>query len=271
MTSSNINPMHHLELAKNIKQILGDNTSGSTLLSARIENIFPYIPDDRLNETLARILSTHSSMAAVINRINYLCLQKEGVSVNEPNSFPDETFKQFWSENQNRHRWITLSMSHWVIECLKYNQSRCKIKIGVSRPDNEGMVTREMLAKYHDVQIFDDTRLIAETEKSDGIILGADMVGKRSIVNKSGSFALALAANYFKKPIYILSSGDKTLTEELHPFFRMKKVKTQFGWVHYFEEIPPELVTRIYLTTEKWQFPLSDTLKGLELKNPQDC
>ena len=134
-------------------------------------------------------------------------------------------------------------MSHWVIECLKYNQSRCEVKIGISHPEKEGMNTREMLTKYHDVQVYEDTGLVAETERSDGIILGTDMIGEKHIVNKSGSFALALAAKYFKKPIYILSSGDKTLTEELHPFFRMKKVKHQTGWTHCFEKVPVELVT----------------------------
>ena len=262
--------MHHLEFTQNIKNILHDSTSGSTILSTRIENIFPHIPDDRLHETLDQILSAHSSMAAVINRINYLCLLKEGISPKKPKSFPDETFKQFWSEKQNYHRWITLSMSHWVIECLKYNQSRCEVKIGISHPEKEGMNTREMLTKYHDVQVYEDTGLVAETEKSDGIILGADMIGEKHIVNKSGSFALALAAKYFKKPIYILSSGDKTLTEELHPFFRMKKVKHQSGWTHCFEKVPVELVTRIYLTTDEWQYPLSNILRELKFKYPDN-
>lgn len=262
--------MHHLELVRDIENILHDNTSGSTILSSRIENIFPYIPDNRLHETLGQILSVHSSMAAVINRINYLCLQKEGVSPQKINSFPDETFKQFWSERPNHHRWIILSMSHWVIECLKYNQSRCDVKIGISRPDKEGMNTREILTKYHDVQVYEDSALVAETEKSDGIILGADMIGKKHFVNKSGSFALALAAKYFKKPIYILSSGDKTLTEDLSPFFRMKKVKHQTGWTHYFDKVPLELITRIYLTTDEWHYPLSNILRELKVKYPVD-
>ena len=255
------------ELTKNIEKIIQDNRSGSTILSERIEKIFPHIPDDSLHETLARILSAHSSMAAVINRINLLCLRKEGQSTDRIKSFSEETFRQFWSEHQHHHRWITLSMSHWVIECLKYSKIRREIHIGISRPDKEGLVTRKLLREYHSVHVCEDTRLVAETEKSDGIILGADMIGKKHIINKSGSLALAMAAKHYEKPLFILSSGDKTLTEELLPFFKMKKVRHQYGWTHYFEKVPVELVTRVYLTTDEWQYPLSSILK--EMTSPQ--
>ena len=259
--------MDRTELSKEIQNILNDNTSGSSVISAQIEDVFPYIPEDIFQKTMGQFLSVHSSMASVINRINYLCLIKEGKPITGIKSYHEKTFKQFWAENQNSLKWITLSMSHWVIECLKHNQSRCEIKVGISYPDKEGLITYDLLKDYHNVKVYEDSRLGSEIRKADGIILGADLIGKKHIINKSGSLSLALAAKYFKKPLYILSSGDKILTEMLMPFYKMKKVKNQYGWTHYFEKVPLELVTKIYMTTEEYQFPLSNTLKEIGINS----
>lgn len=251
------------EFHKALKDILRDNRSGSTYLSEKIERVFPFIPEHDFQKTISEILTSHSSMASVINRVNRLCLQREGKRIENNRDVSRSTYRTFWRENRAKKTWITLSMSHWVIECLKACPDKCRIKIGISYPDREGLWTAEKLNGFHRVEIHEDGFLCSEVEKSDGVLLGADLITQGEIVNKTGSLCLALAAKYYRKPLYIISSGDKFLTRELTPFYKIKKVERGNRTVHYFESLPREMVSKLYLTTAARDLSLSETLKEL--------
>ena len=249
---------------KEIADILMDKISGSSFLAHRIEKIFPLIPERDFEHTVNKILKTHASMASVINRLNYLCIQKEGKEPLLIRDVSKETFELFWKENRGRKKWITLSLSLWVLELLKYCKEKLNLKIGISYPDKEGLITYEKLKDFHDIEIYEDNKLVSEAEESDGIILGADLIADNFIVNKTGSLSLSLAANYFDKALFIISSGDKYLSDELLPFFKLKTKRSKSVIFHYFEKVPLKLITKIYLTYEPFKLPLSATMKHIK-------
>lgn len=255
--------MNKKEIRSSIRAILKDKTSGSTFLADQIEKIFSFIPEDMFLPTIKKLINTHSSMASVINRINYLCLEKEGKKFIRKKVFEKKIFRNFWSEHQAKKNWITLSMSYWIIECFRYNKNKINLKLGISYPDKEGLITFDSLKNFHNIEIYDDSRLCFEVQQTDGILLGADLITKNMVVNKIGSFSLAIAAKYFKKPLYVMSSGEKFLSKDIFPLFQIKSKKKKARVINYFEPLPIELIKKIYLTSSLWDYPLSDTLRSL--------
>jgi translation initiation factor 2B subunit (eIF-2B alpha/beta/delta family) len=257
--------MNTNQIREKITQIINDTTSGSTYIAQKIEMIFPYIPESLFISSLDQILKAHSSMAAIINRINMLCLQKEGKSKQKPVDISEKTHKKFWEENGNNQKWVTLSLSHSVIECFRYNSKKQNIIQGISYPDKEGIQSFKKLQKIHNATLLEDNKLCSEIERSDAVILGADLITEHYIVNKTGSFSLGVAANYFNKPYYIISSGEKFLSQYLIPFYKLKTQKKNAHIIHYFESIPKMWVTKIYLTSKRYDLPLSSSLQKILL------
>lgn len=255
--------MTNLILQKKLKEILEDRVSGSSLIAKKIAEIFPDIPENEFDTFIKQIIKQHSAMAAVINTINYLSLIKEGKQPEKIIDYSRQIFKNFWQENQQKKKWLTLSMSHWVISCLLSCPGKINLKLGISYPDKEGLITHEKIKNIHDTSIYEDNQLCSEVESVDSLILGADLISEDFIVNKAGSFALALAADYFKKPLYIISSGDKYLSPELLKFHEMKTTKIDSRSIQLFEKIPRQLITKIYLTTSQPNHPFSKILKNI--------
>jgi hypothetical protein len=248
-----------MPINEEIEAVIKDKTSGSSLLANRIEEIFPLIPQAELAKTVQRILKAHGAMAAVINRLNRLCLEREGQRVPASEDISESTFGQFWQENRERQEWLSLSMSGAVIRCFKSSPRRLHIKLGISYPDKEGRITHEQLKDDHQVVIYEDRKLASEVENSDALLLGADLVTDQFVVNKSGSLALASAAQYFAKPLYIITTGDKSLSPELSRFHRL---------IHTFEPVPRRLISKIYFTSRCPPLPTSRTFKALLGQQP---
>ncbi len=248
---------------KQLRDIINDKKSGSSIIAKKIEKVFKNIPEDKRRDSIKKILKAYSSMGAVINKINILCLESEGFKLDKEKDNRKEVFDKFWQENNKFENWITLSMSYWVIELFKHKKKRLNIKVGISYPDREGLITYNYLSKQHNVSVYEDSRLSNEVKDSDGIILGADLLTDKFIINKIGSFPLALASRYYNKPLYIISSGDKYLTEDLLGFFKVKRKGRGNRVIDIYEDIPVELIDNIYLTTNSYKYPVSDCLKKL--------
>lgn len=250
------------EFRKQLTDLLRDKKSGSSLLSKRVREILSLIPvEDQLASARA-ILKSHGSMASIINAVNLHFLEREGHPITIPPYLPNR-IQDFWQMNRARIIWCTLSMSHWVIQTLKAAPQPLELFIGISNPQKEGRLTHQHLRESHPATILEDTHLCSMVEHCDGILLGADVITEVSVVNKMGSKALAIAANYYQKPLYIVSSGDKYLSNNLQPFYSPKGTQRKSRMIQYFEPIPMELVTHICLTSDKWEFPASTSLKQI--------
>ena len=187
----------------------------------------------------------------------------EGYKLEKTKQDKNKTFTEFWKENKNMKNWITLSMSYWVIELFKHTKKKLNIKVGISYPDKEGLITHNYLSKFHSISVYEDGRLANEVKDSDGIVLGADLLTDKFIINKIGSFPLALAAKYYNKPLYVISSGDKYLTDELLEYFKIKRKGRGNRVIDIFEDVPLELINKIYLTSAPYKYPISECLKTI--------
>jgi hypothetical protein len=254
-------------MEKDLNAIINDHRSGSTFLANKIIKVlggtFINASMSRQETIVRKLLKAHSSLAAVINKLNWLCLKAEGEEIPLPGDTTEQIFHQFWKENKNRKTWILLSNSYWVTKLMSYGPPGLHLKIGLSHPDKEGMKTAEELKGTFKITVYEDCHLLNEVERSDGIILGADLISQDYFVNKIGSFGLGLAAKHFSKPLFVISSGDKFLTGELLPFFKLKVKNEGIQNIQYFEEVPLNLTTGIYLTSPEYRLPLSKLMKKL--------
>ncbi|MGV8142535.1 MAG: translation initiation factor eIF-2B [Candidatus Pacearchaeota archaeon] len=79
-----------------------------------------------------------------------------------------------------------------------------------TRPLMQGHITaRNLLKKGIDVTMSVDSAMHLEIKQCDIVILGADAVTKKGVLNKIGSGAIAELAHQHKKPVYIITDSWK--------------------------------------------------------------
>ena len=79
-----------------------------------------------------------------------------------------------------------------------------------TRPLYQGHITSKQLAKAGiKVTLSVDSGILQDIEKADVIMLGADAVTKKGVINKIGSGLIAKIASDLKKPLYIITDSWK--------------------------------------------------------------
>jgi len=123
-----------------------------------------------------------------------------------------------------------------------------------SRPMDEGQAFAEALAKGGlPVTYAVDAASYSLVPECAAVLLGADSIGDRGVVNKIGSAALAHAASTAGVPVHVLCDRTKVLpagfpqsVEDDRPGGEVWKAPVGVVvWNRYFEVIPLELVTGI--------------------------
>jgi translation initiation factor 2B subunit (eIF-2B alpha/beta/delta family) len=126
-----------------------------------------------------------------------------------------------------------------------------------SFPAGEGKnQARKLLELGFEVTFIADAAIPLFMAQTDLAVMGADLIYFDTFLNKTGSFSIALAAQYFKKPLYVLSDSRKV--EETNTISDIETAREGHQlWKNppegvtpvnvYFESIPRKLVTGIYL------------------------
>lgn len=257
-----------------VAAIAADRTSGASELAMRALETFEAFPavgtPEDLRELASRLEAAQPSMAAVRN-VAHLCAQLLS-DASEPAIALHEIRRELEGARAKIARnalkvvlgkpnVVTLSRSGAVIETLKGLHERGRlgaVYVLESRPGFEGRRTaEELVAAGITTQLIADAlgpRLVIHC---DVVLTGADSVLRDgSLVNKIGTYALALAAKAAGKPCYAacetlkIDSARTAETfplpeprspEELEPPPRVDALNL------YFDLTPPELVTS-YIT-----------------------
>ncbi len=143
---------------------------------------------------------------------------------------------------------LTLSYSGTVVRVLEMLAKKKDLKVVVaeSLPLGEGKRTAELLSGSDiDVTMISDSMVYAEARDSDLCLLGADAITPPALINKVGTYGIALASMQAGIPVYVVSSTLK-ITSELRPGWNIQqrtdgkyKVRSQI-----FEPTPLELISR---------------------------
>jgi translation initiation factor 2B subunit (eIF-2B alpha/beta/delta family) len=116
---------------------------------------------------------------------------------------------------------VTLSRSTTVQAALRHAQHagrRFSVLCAEARPGCEGRVMAAELSEYGiPVTLVIDTLAVALTYRSHLLMVGADHLRGTELVNKVGTYALALAAHTVDVPLYALCGSDKFLPPGYYP------------------------------------------------------
>ncbi|MEZ5359096.1 MAG: hypothetical protein R3F48_09735 [Candidatus Zixiibacteriota bacterium] len=160
---------------------------------------------------------------------------------------------RYWKKPR---RIVTLSRSSVVTAVItKKKQFVASVLISESSPKREGILTAKTLASQKiDVEVVTDAALPGMVRKDDLVLLGADSIGPDYIINKTGSFSLALAAKQVKASVFVVAEPFKRLPlhqavvgPNLQPPSEIYKTTSRYIQVtnRYFEKVPLALIDRI--------------------------
>lgn len=117
-------------------------------------------------------------------------------------------------------RIVTVSRSSVVTRVLRERSHKITgIVVSRSAPHQEGIMTaRAFAAAGVEVSLVVDAALPGMIEKDDWVIVGADCVTENHVVNKTGTFAVALAARNVGARTVALFERFKRVSEKRFPF-----------------------------------------------------
>ena len=263
-----------------IEDIIKDNQSGSSAIAENvIEEIQDYISknDFDLNELILQLNQLYRKLPffiVVFHLINSLFLRIEKLIDNKlQGERMKKELSEFLEQYQNTWKFTmqkTVDKAYSILDLKKNNKiltisnsltiqnlfeecSRNNLDIEVfqsnSGPANEGKIQAKVLSGYgFQVNYIADAAVSKFVPNIDLIILGADCIFNKSFVNKVGSLSLALLADYYEKPIYIISDTRKLVNQnemslDVLEAFRYEKPKDPD---ELWEEVPQNIYPRNY-------------------------
>ncbi len=136
---------------------------------------------------------------------------------------------------------VTLSGSRSVLAIVEAIRRRRPVAVACSesRPALEGRRLAERLLQANvPVSLFTDAAIAHALTGADAVLVGADAVGPRAFLNKSGTRMLAAAAAAQGVPAYVAATRDKFTSATLWERLRMRDGHPDEVW-----EAPPAGIT----------------------------
>ena len=253
-----------------LNKILSDNKSGSAEILLKLKkHILKNLNDEKyLKLTIAEAENHLQHFASVKNFLKELKSELKKSDLTQLKLFLEYSIlaqtKEIELLFERNKKYLmkfkvltTLSYSKTLLELLKlwYKENTAlKIFILESRPMLEGRIFAKELIKigFHCHLVVDATMNFA-VQNSDAVVIGADQILKNgNVVNKVGSFPLALCAKENKKPFIVIATKNKFMnsnkfTSEKKPQYEVwnyKHTKLQIT-NFYFEEIPAKYISKI--------------------------
>jgi len=258
-----------LNINEKLQAIINDKFSGSADILVNLISYFLENPEDLKNEKLLDILLERFSPFQAITKFLLLSKKYSTLSGNEIKDFllnEKETifkeinllFEKFYYIFEYKNNFTTISNSFFLrnfIILLHDKNPNITIFVSESRPQFEGRILAENLAANGiNVKLFTEAQTPQAVEESSAILLGADKIlPDGSVVNKVGSRNLAIVAQYFQIPVYVLGSKNKisdtnNFDKGIHPsdeIYQADKDVMISVTNNYFEQIERTLITAI--------------------------
>ncbi len=254
-----------------LNKILNNKTLGSSELESLINNYFFSILNDRskIRDSIGLVrnkLGHFTTINSYLHELKNLLRSESKISLDKflaghqikKRNEAEILFNKMKPHLLKIKKIITLSRSGTVLDLLKYwhkKNNSLKVVVCESRPMFEGRLAAEELAKAGiKAELVTDAMMAMCVTKVDAAIIGADSVLKNSnVVNKAGSYTLALLCKSHKKPFYVVATGSKfsnknsfRLLQEDPKEIWDKKLKNLTISNFYFEEIPKKFITKIF-------------------------
>ena len=248
------------KIQKSLTELKEDNTSGANELINKALDILKYQAEIIANQSediqdviiklSKKIINSRPSMAPLINTIGYI-IQNLEVITKKDILYRIEQFKRdklkiekalvnnfnefIFSNTKEIHKIMLISYSSTIIQLLNHLKDRnFELFIMESRPLFEGYQTAKILSSNFQTHLIIDAAIGIFMDQMDLILIGIDSILKDgSIINKIGTFPLAVVAN--EKRIDVYAVGDSL----------KYNLKSHFGLKVEIEEKPEEEVFKL--------------------------
>jgi translation initiation factor eIF-2B subunit delta len=281
-------PSPPLKPGELLQQIREDNSSGAAQLAQKgAQLLLNVLKGGKVGEirTMGKaLIDAQPSMAPMVNLVNQLFqaidalhdqqfIKEKGRAavqgfLDELIAGPEKIKRYGLALLKDKRKAITHSYSSTIIGVLEYVQD-IEVICPESRPLLEGLRTaQELGGRGIRTRIVVDSAAPSLVGECDMVIVGADAVTPDGVVNKIGTYALALAAREKKVPFYVLAGTDKFLPLPLRIEERDPKEVTQEAIPHsnvenrYFDCTPLDLITEV--VTQEGVIPGKEVQKRLE-------
>ncbi len=264
-----------------IVPIANDHLSGATHLTDRAIDVFErWLVDSQkmdlkqsrpsLKEIGILLVQAQSAMASIFNLANRVLWTAEDATslenLRESVSLAIEDYARLTRRHQTallkhslsliegKRRIITLSFSATVLNALKSAHDkghRFEVICAESRPFCEGVEFAKTLSAYGvTCELLVDALAPSYVEESDLVLVGGDGVTSASLINKIGTYALALAAKWHHVPFVTLVTTQKIFPDDCSVKLPLGKPTDILNPIPvnirianpYFEKIPLSLI-----------------------------
>ncbi len=219
-----------MDWRETLNQLTRNRTLGSTAIlresyEAVLEAVEEETPIEEIAQYVAKLLHSHPTMAVLINFFHRLFTALE----------ENRDIRILWKkleDETNQNAYIASSLlpsngtvvlyshSSSLLKTMEYAPRNLTVILSEARPYYEGRAMAEQLVKMgYKVEFTYDAFLPVMVEKSDIVLIGSDAIISQGVINRAGSFALALAAKQFKKPFFVIGHSWKVLSGHLNSYF----------------------------------------------------
>lgn len=233
----------------NITELLGNRDLGASALLARFGEKLAGFSDTEIFDNLVMLKNSFPLMAVWPFAENYLKKHKPGPHtfkrfVKKINKDKTKVIARACNQIPHHDTYLTLSRSSLVETFLKERNKHSKVNVvcSMSLPANEGLTLNSSL-QAAGVKSFcvPDWDLELELANVDVVLLGADWVTDRFIINKQGSRQLVEAATRMDVPVFILAETFKYMDLPIIPeqdFFQDWSSGKICRYIKVFEVLP---------------------------------
>lgn len=258
------NPMDPF-IARSVAEVAADTVSGAVEIAQKCAGILAravrsrpmadHADVQREILTVGRaLIRSHPTMAPLVNLVNGLLWRLEEATDSETAlRFVDETTNDFRRRLHVHEAAIaettlrligeeavilTIGRSTTVRAALRHAQRagrRPRVICTESRPIGEGrMLAGELAASGVHTTLITDASAATQVAQCHLVLVGADLIGSEGLINRVGTYPLALAAHAMNVPFYTLCSSEKLLP----PGYRLPQ---QFPMVPHqvWSDVPP--------------------------------
>ncbi len=250
-----------------IGELAADNTSGAVEIATRAAEALALFAGEadaqdassflcQLVFTGKTLIQTQPSMAPLFNLVNSVIASVQGArDVDSARRAAISAARDFGAELHTRSERIarqalsllasgsgvlTHSRSSTVLAALQLATThgrQLEVVCTESRPIYEGRAVAARLAEEGiKTTLITDSAVAHFMSQVDLVIVGADSVSRHGLVNKIGTYPIALAARAQGVPFYALSGTEKFLPSN-YPHFRIEPKDPQEVWPGHPEEV----------------------------------
>ncbi len=215
-----------MELSRN--RVLGSSAILRESYDAVMDALAMGVEVEEIARSIAQLLYSHPTMAVLINFFhrffNALENDKEVRMIwKEIDREAEENAKIASSLMPPRGKVVLYSHSLSLLKAMEERERKnLTVILSEGRPYYEGRVMAEKLLQLgYKVEFTYDAFLPAMVQEAEMVFIGSDAITSQGVINRAGSFSLALAAKQFKKPFFVIGHTSKVLYGHLNSYFSL--------------------------------------------------